>query len=1332
MKSKLICRWLIPFSSMAVGLLLLLLGGLQLGAQAAPGSATENLAFVSTSDHQTQIDPLPGGCINGTPAGADAPVCCISGFVFVDGQPVAGAEVTIATAGGEIINVTTDLRVGMEARPFYALDLSRLVSPTEIITLTARYGGIASAAVQHVVQPGGQQRDLLIYDPNLLAVSGEVQETAAPGKFASPRDVAYDSQGNLYVLDIANFRIQVFNPAGELLPRPGWQKSMGNGPDQWTDILGMAIDPRTDTVYIPDAFRQRIMLYTTDGELLRVWDQTSMPTNFFGSPVDVAIDGQSNFYVRARHIYKYDAAGNFLNRWGPADGFPYAGEIAIAPSGEIYVTDHQVTSIYRYSASGEPLPFTFTHSVPITVPGGLAVDAANQVYIAAWHPNTFYRPRIIQAAPDGTFVNQWNYPAFNEAAIVSVDGMTIRGNTLYIADLYAHRLARLDTTADFLPPWGGEDDNPQRLSEPHGIAVMPDGPFKDHVFAADAQIARITLLITDTIRQSWAYTDVGEQAIWAPWNLTVDPQARLWVVDVSAQPDLSRFTLNPATGQLVRDGGPWPATVNGISFFNGLVDLAIDSAERIYMADHLNNRVVIYTATTPISLTQLAEFSGGTLQLPLALKEPQGIAIDEHDPEHPGAVVIYVADSGNNRLLKLHFADDQISLLATWSTLLPDPACGDGASIPLALPMGIVVDPAHNLYVADRSHNRIVKLAGNKGQCLATYGGFGYGSGRLVLPEGVALDSQGRLYVSDWGVGRVQHFLPMATSAPVATIVHLSSAELLPGATLTAIGDGDDGDATNQITTYAWSSDLGLSLTTNLPTIQIPTTLNPTTAGALGPGIHRLQLRVQDDEGDWSAPVTIPIFVERRMPELPITPVPTPDPAQPPPPPPVTCLAGGLWTFLLYLDGDYNDQGDLFSAYQQTFADLDTVDHACIQVFMQLDGHVGNTKRFYKYPGEQLTEIADFQAEIEMDTAAALGEFIGAGQQHLPADHYYLAIADHGDGARGIAWDHTSASDGSAYLTPNEIRLALESSGVLPVAILHLDACSMALLDVAYQLRSKVDYLITSQYLGWDFFAYADYARYAGDYPRPQDLAQQIVNRYAALAESHALPYTLAAIDLQRIEPVKNGFNELAALLKAWLNNDDPDRTRHQQVEAVRGDSQFFDSNGNFTNSPLDSYVDLHDWLIKLRASALNLEITASAERLLAELERSDGVILANRAMSNTLPGRYSGDFVDLSSAQGLSIYYPLEGDPQLATQAAPTVEHVETIAASQPVSYTQLYADYLAHGRFDFTRVTRWDEFLQAAYGAPGPNAPLEQPSPPFAPLIVPPHALYLPVVMR
>ncbi|MEZ4728299.1 MAG: clostripain-related cysteine peptidase [Caldilineaceae bacterium] len=481
-----------------------------------------------------------------------------------------------------------------------------------------------------------------------------------------------------------------------------------------------------------------------------------------------------------------------------------------------------------------------------------------------------------------------------------------------------------------------------------------------------------------------------------------------------------------------------------------------------------------------------------------------------------------------------------------------------------------------------------------------------------------------------------------------------------------------------------------------------------------------------DNEGELSAPAAVLIFVAQRKPEPPFPPVSPPDVTQPPPTPPSTCAPGGLWTFLLYLDADYKDEGQLSRAYQNALSQLNSLNHACIQIAIQLDGPgTGDTLRLYKGPGQSLTPSDSLTAEVGMDEVQALSAFIAWGQQQLPADHYYLALANHGDGVRGTLWDHTSNPNGTAYLRVAALRTALEDEQVLPIDILHLDSCSMALLEVAYQLRNKVQYLIASQYLGWSFFAYGDYARYAGDYPEPAGLARQIVQRYGALAANHQVPTTLSVLDLRRIEPVKNGLDALAVRLKACVGNDDLSRHRHQQLESIRRQSQQFDSNVSYTNDELDAYVDLLDWLEQLRNANLNSEITAATIQLQAEFTHTDKLILENYALSNPLPKYYAnGQFIDLNRANGLSIYYPLEGTRQVTSATA----------TSNTLPYTQLFADYLDHKLFDFTRVSRWDEFLRASFGTPPTDpAQLEPPLPPPAPLTVAVvNAIYLPVVMR
>ena len=52
-------------------------------------------AFNTQIDEPPVIIPLPQGCIDASPPNEQVPVCCISGFVYVNGQIVGGAEVII-------------------------------------------------------------------------------------------------------------------------------------------------------------------------------------------------------------------------------------------------------------------------------------------------------------------------------------------------------------------------------------------------------------------------------------------------------------------------------------------------------------------------------------------------------------------------------------------------------------------------------------------------------------------------------------------------------------------------------------------------------------------------------------------------------------------------------------------------------------------------------------------------------------------------------------------------------------------------------------------------------------------------------------------------------------------------------------------------------------------------------------------------------------------------------------------------------------------------------------------------------------------------------------
>jgi len=88
------------------------------------------------------------------------------------------------------------------------------------------------------------------------------------GLFRQPTDVAWDSQGNIYISDgYVNSRVAKYSKAGD------WVKSWGErgtGPGQFNTPHAIAID-RSDNVYVGDRANRRIQVFDTDGKFLRMF-----------------------------------------------------------------------------------------------------------------------------------------------------------------------------------------------------------------------------------------------------------------------------------------------------------------------------------------------------------------------------------------------------------------------------------------------------------------------------------------------------------------------------------------------------------------------------------------------------------------------------------------------------------------------------------------------------------------------------------------------------------------------------------------------------------------------------------------------------------------------------------------------------------------------------------------------------------------------------------------------------------------------------------------------------------------------------------------------------
>jgi DNA-binding beta-propeller fold protein YncE len=76
----------------------------------------------------------------------------------------------------------------------------------------------------------------------------------------------------------------------------------------------------------------------------------------------------------------------------------------------------------------------------------------------------------------------------------------------------------------------------------------------------------------------------------------------------------------------------------------------------------------------------------------------------------------------------------------------------------MALPKGVAVDSEGNVYVIESLHDHMLVFDRN-GQFLLPIGGTGYGTGSFYLPAGLWADEGNRIYVADMYNGRVVTYL---------------------------------------------------------------------------------------------------------------------------------------------------------------------------------------------------------------------------------------------------------------------------------------------------------------------------------------------------------------------------------------------------------------------------------------------------------------------------------------------------------------------------------------------------------------------------------------------
>ena len=214
-----------------------------------------------------------------------------------------------------------------------------------------------------------------------------------------------------------------------------------------------------------------------------------------------------------------------------------------------------------------------------------------------------------------------------------------------------------------------------------------------------------------------------------------------------------------------------PGISSGV-VLNTPVGLAFDAAGSLYIAD-ANNQVVRKVDTagnvTAVAGSGTQGFAGdGGPATSAALDTPLGVVVD-------GSGNLYIADAHNQRIRVVSATTGNITTLAGNGTAGFSGDGGAASSASLALPTAVALDSAGNLYIADTNNHRIRKVAiatgiittvaGNGQQFFSGDGGAAIAAG-LDSPNGVAVDSAGRIYIADTHNQRIRL---VATDGTIST-----------------------------------------------------------------------------------------------------------------------------------------------------------------------------------------------------------------------------------------------------------------------------------------------------------------------------------------------------------------------------------------------------------------------------------------------------------------------------------------------------------------------------------------------------------------------------------
>ncbi len=566
------------------------------------------------------------------------------------------------------------------------------------------------------------------------------------GQFKSPRGVVLAPNGNLYVTDEGNNRVQEISPSGGYLAQWG---TSGTGNGQFKGPRGIAV-ASNGNIYVPDTGNNRVEEFSSSGAYVTKWGSEGAGNGQFKSPESIAVAPNGNVYVGDTgndRVQEFSSSGAYIAQWG-SEGtgngqFKTLRGIAVAPNGNVYVTDLIADRVQEFTASGgyvTQFGSAGSGNGQFVAPDAVAVAPNGTVYVGG------EEGRIQEFTSGGAYLTKWGTSGKENGGLRFTDGISIaaNGNT-YVSDLYNDRVQTFSYGTRFVfgSQFGSEGTGNGQFKGPRGIAVASNG----NIYVPDTGNNRVEEFSSSgAYVTKWGSEGAGNGQFKSPESIAVAPNGNVYVGDTGND----RVQEFSSSGAYIAQ---WGSEGTGNGQFKTLRGIAVAPNGNVYVTDLTSDRVQEFTASGGY-VTQFGSAGSGNGQF----VAPDAVAVAPNG-------TVYVGGE-ESRIQEFTSAGTYIT---KWGTSGKE----DGG---LRFSDGISLDVNGDVYVSDLYNDRVQEFSPS-GEYLAKFGLEGSGSGQLKSPRGVAIAPNGGMYVTDGGNSRVLEWTPTTSeSAHDAQTIYYTSA----------------------------------------------------------------------------------------------------------------------------------------------------------------------------------------------------------------------------------------------------------------------------------------------------------------------------------------------------------------------------------------------------------------------------------------------------------------------------------------------------------------------------------------------------------------------------